>query len=207
MLEKISCIVLAGGKSVRLKPNKLYETIGDLPLLQRVVSVLYSFHSDIIIVVNDKKFFTPLFDQPRLRFVTDIYPDRGVLGGLYTGLIRSNSFHNFVVASDMPFLNRELLRYMMQRADGFDVVVPRRGTMLEPLHAIYSKNCIAPIKVLLRRNEMRVRCFFPEVRVRYVEECEIDQIDPKGLSFFNINTEADLAKARELAEREKGDKR
>jgi molybdopterin-guanine dinucleotide biosynthesis protein A len=206
-LEKMSSIVLAGGKSVRLKYNKLYETIGNLPLLQRVVSVLDSFHSDIIIVINNKKFFTPLFDQPRLRFVTDIYPDSGVLGGLYTGLITSNSFYNFVVASDMPFLNKDLLRYMMQCAAGFDVVVPRRGTMLEPLHAIYSKNCIAPIKELLRRNEMRIRNFFPEVRVRYVEECEISQIDPKGLSFFNINTEADLAKARELAEREKGDKK
>jgi molybdopterin-guanine dinucleotide biosynthesis protein A len=203
VLDKITYIVLAGGKSSRFKRNKLFETIGDLPLLQRVIGILDSFNSDIIIVANEKSFFTHLMGQPRLRIETDIYPDKGVLGGLYTGLMRSDSFYNFVVASDMPFLNKDLLRYIIQHADGFDVVVPKRGAMIEPLHAVYSKNCIAPIKELLNKNEMRIRCFFPEVRVRYVEECEIRKIDPKGLSFFNINTEFDLAKARKLAKREK----
>jgi len=39
----------------------------------------------------------------------------------------------------------------------------------------------------------------PLVKVRYVEAEEIDWFDPGHLSFFNINTAADLKTARELA--------
>ncbi len=34
--------------------------------------------------------------------------------------------------------------------------------------------------------------------VLYLEEAEIDELDPRGLSFFNINTPEDLARAREI---------
>jgi molybdopterin-guanine dinucleotide biosynthesis protein A len=37
------------------------------------------------------------------------------------------------------------------------------------------------------------------VKVRYIEEDEIDSFDPEHLSFFNINSEADLERARRLA--------
>ncbi len=40
---------------------------------------------------------------------------------------------------------------------------------------------------------------FPMVKVRYVEEDEIDKFDPEHLSFFNINSQADLDRARKLA--------
>jgi molybdopterin-guanine dinucleotide biosynthesis protein A len=46
---------------------------------------------------------------------------------------------------------------------------------------------------------MRVISFFPEVRVRWVDEAEIERYDPKHLSFFNVNTPADLEQARRLA--------
>jgi molybdopterin-guanine dinucleotide biosynthesis protein A len=38
--------------------------------------------------------------------------------------------------------------------------------------------------------------------VRYVDEETIDRIDPEHLSFFNINTEADLEEARNYFRRE-----
>jgi molybdopterin-guanine dinucleotide biosynthesis protein A len=37
------------------------------------------------------------------------------------------------------------------------------------------------------------------VKVRYIEEAEIDRFDPDHLSFFNINDQADLDRARRLA--------
>jgi len=121
------------------------------------------------------------------------------LVGIYTGLTASDSFYNLVVACDMPFLNRGLLQYMIQIADSFDVVVPRLGNMVEPLHAVYSKNCLAPAESLLKQGNLSVYQLFPLVKVRYVEAEEIDRFDPQHLSFFNINTEADLETARKLA--------
>jgi molybdopterin-guanine dinucleotide biosynthesis protein A len=80
-------------------------------------------------------------------------------------------------------------------------VVPRLDGLVEPLHAVYSKSCLAPIERLLKQGNMEVRVLFDLVRVRYVESDEIDRFDPEHLSFFNINTEADLERARQIAMR------
>ncbi|GAH94289.1 unnamed protein product, partial [marine sediment metagenome] len=91
------------------------------------------------------------------------------------------------------------LNYMTQLSPAFDIVVPRIGERIEPLCAIYSKNCLVPIHKLLERNELRIGELFSVVRVRYVEEDEIDKFDPEHLSFFNINTQTELDEARRLA--------
>ena len=202
----ISCIVLAGGKGLRLGRDKFLEVIGDSNLLQRVLSQLSSLNKDIIIVTASDKTFSQLLSYSGVRIVTDAYPGKGALGGIYTGLALSNTFYNLVVASDMPFLNQALLRYMIQISSGFDLVVPRLGKLTEPLHAVYSKSCLAPIEQLLNQGELRVSALFDLVKVRYVEAEEIDIYDPKHLSFFNINTEADLARAQQLAKEMSGDK-
>ncbi|MBM4432586.1 MAG: molybdenum cofactor guanylyltransferase [Chloroflexi bacterium] len=200
----MSCIVLAGGKGIRLKRDKVLENIGNINLLQRVVSCLSFYNSEIIIVTASKQSLPLSVDYPKLRVKADIYPGKGPLGGIYTGLMTSNHFYNLVVASDMPFLNRELLSYMMKLSVGFDLVVPRMGALVEPLHAVYSKNCVAPIENMLKQGTLQIHLLFPLVKVKYIDTEEIDKFDPEHLSFFNINTEADLKRARELL-REKSD--
>ena len=201
----ISCIVLAGGKGLRLGQSKALEIIGDRSLLQRVVFSLSFFKGDIIIVTANKQSFSQLIDYPKLRVITDIYPGKGPLGGIYTGLAASDSFYNLVVACDMPFLNQALLRYMIQISASFDLVIPRLGNMVEPLHAVYSKGCLVPIEGLLKQGNLTVTELTNLVRVRFVDAEEINRFDPKHLSFFNINTEADLVTARELARGDRGD--
>ena len=198
----ISCIVLAGGKGLRLGRDKVAVTFGNRSLLQWVISCLTFLNSDIIIVTAEKEPLTQNIDYPKLRTVSDIYPGRGPLGGIYTGLVASDSFCNLVVACDMPFLNQALLRYMMQGSANFDVVVPRLGDKFEALHAVYSKGCLAPIEYLLKQDNLKIIELFKLVKVRYVETEEIDRFDPNHLSFFNINTEADLKTAIKLSKRE-----
>jgi molybdopterin-guanine dinucleotide biosynthesis protein A len=194
----ISCIVLTGGKGLRLGQDKALETIGQKSLLEQVVFQLSLFNSSILIVTASERSYPQLGGYSKLRVVGDIYPSRGPLGGIYTGLKVSDSFYNLVVACDMPFLNQALLSYMTGVSTDFDLVVPRLGNMIEPLHAVYSKACLAPIERLLKQGSLGVRELFTLVRVRYVEAEEIDGFDPEHLSFFNINTNSDLARAREL---------
>jgi molybdopterin-guanine dinucleotide biosynthesis protein A len=194
----ISCIVLAGGKGLRLGRDKALETVGDKSLLQRVVSNLSLFNRDIIIVTAGGQSLSQLVNYPKSRIVPDAYPGKGALGGICTGLTASDSFYNLVVACDLPFLNHDLLHYLIQLSPSFDVVVPRLGDMVEPLHAVYSKNCLASAESLLKQGNLSITELFTLVRVRYVGAEAIDRFDPKHLSFFNINTEADLNRARKL---------
>ena len=95
--------------------------------------------------------------------------------------------------------NIRSMENVIQLADGFDLVTPRLGNLVEPLHAVYSKACLAPIENLLKQDNLKVSELLALVKVRYVEAKEINQFDPEHLSFFNINTKADLKTARELA--------
>lgn len=196
---EVSCIILAGGKSLRLGYDKVFETVGERNLLQQVISCAGTLGSEIIIVTAGEQTFPGLTDYSKLNIVTDIYPGKGPLGGIYTGLATSTSFYNLIVASDMPFLSRSLLRYMIRLSADFDLVVPRVGNLVEPLHAVYTKNCLAQIESMIKQDRLSVNQLFHLVKTRYVEVKEIEKFDPRRLSFFNVNTEADLARARELA--------
>ena len=194
-----NCIILAGGKSSRLGSDKALVTVGDKSLLRQVISCVDQLCEHIIIVTDQERTFPQFADQTDLRTATDTFPGKGPLGGIYTGLAISDSFYNLVVACDMPFLNQGLLRYMIELSADSDMVIPRLGNQVEPLHAVYTKNCLASIENLIKQDKLNISELCRLVRVRYVEAEEIEGFDPMHLSFFNINTKADLKKARELA--------
>jgi molybdenum cofactor guanylyltransferase len=199
----VSCIVLAGGKSKRLGRNKVAETIGSKSLLERVVSCLTPLNAEIIVVAARESSLPELTNYSRVKFVEDIYPGKGTIGGIYTGLATSETFYNLVVACDMPFLKLDLVRYMVSQAEGYDVVIPKTNNqILEPLHAIYSRNCLSYLEFLIKQGRLSVLELFPMVRVKYIEEIEIQKFDPEHVSFFNINTETDLRAGKEIARKE-----
>jgi molybdopterin-guanine dinucleotide biosynthesis protein A len=195
----ISCIILAGGKSTRLGHDKVLETVGNTSLLEQVISRIDPLSKEIIIVTAKERTFTQLASRPKVKIVSDIFPGQGSLGGIYTGLVKSDSFYNLVVAADMPFVNTSLLRYMIGICEGFDFVLPRVNGLFEPLHAIYSKNCITPIESILNEGKKVIVELFKYVKVKYVESDEVDKFDPQHLSFFNINTKEELELAKKIA--------
>lgn len=199
----ISGIILAGGQGKRLGHDKASLEIAGEPLLRRVTRSLQSLTNDIVIVGGDatdrRHLVEGLEGAALVSFIPDLFPGKGSLGGIYSGLQHSRSFYSIAVACDMPFLNVELLGYMVEQADGYDVIVPRIGSYLEPIHAVYSKNCLEAMARLLQQDNLRIIDFFSEAKVRYVDESEIDRFDPDRLSIFNINTPEDLEIARKLA--------
>jgi len=200
-LRDASAIVLAGGRSTRFGRDKASEVLQGETLLQRTVGSLTPLAVEIIVVRAVGEATSVPVRAPRLREVADIYPDKGPLGGIYAGLVTSTSFRNLAVGCDMPFLNLDLVRYLFSVARDYDVVMPRMGGKTEALHAVYSKKCLRPIESLIQQGEFQVIRFLEDVRVRFVEEEEIDLLDSERLSFFNINSQADLRYAKRVAAR------
>jgi len=143
-----------------------------------------------------KEFITPVCAQ--VKMVVDIYRGKGPLDGIYSGLLVSSCFWAIVVGCDMPFLSVALLDYMVQLSPKFEVVVPRVKEKVEPPCVLCSKSCLAPMRKLLERRELRIRELLNFVKVRYAEEDEIDRFGPQHSSFFNMSTPSDLGKARRL---------
>ena len=187
-------IILAGGKSRRMGESKAFMDAGGVPLFERVYRIFKEIFPEIIIVANDAR----PFERYEARLQKDIILNKGALGGLYTGLFHSPSYHAFCTACDMPLLNPWVIKYMVEERDEYDVIVPKTHDGLHPLHAIYSKKCLNPMRQLLTRNELKIVNFYHQVRVRYIEEMEIRGFDPHMRSLINVNTEEEMEAVLEI---------
>ena len=177
-------IILAGGESKRMGVDKAFMMVAGIPLVEHVLRALGPVVQQIIIVTNSPERYRTY----NVRVVADRLERRGPLMGIYSGICSSESEYNVVVACDMPFLNARLLSYQMELAPGYDAVVPAFGKLIEPLHAVYSRNLLPVIEELIREDERRIRSIFGRANVRYVTEKEIDCFDPERRSFINLNT-------------------
>ena len=196
---ELSGIVLAGGLSRRLGRNKALETIGGQPLIRRVIDRVSRIAEEVVVVVADQAQAQALPLENQHRVVVDLHPGGGSLGGIFSGLSAARLKWAMVVACDMPFINLDLVRRMLDLREGVDAVVPVLGERPEPTHSMYSKVCLPFMEQLLLANDLKISRFFDKVRVAYVPEEEIVSLDPDCLSFFNVNSADDLEKALALA--------
>jgi len=200
----ITVLILAGGKSSRIGLNKnkgQMKLMGD-SLIDRIVSNISSIdgitEKDIVIVGSKEKF--PQFE----KVVEDVYPQKGPLGGIFSGLRASKTLYNLAIGCDMPFIEGRLIKYMIQKIENHDIIIPKyQQDLFEPLCAIYSKNCLEVIEKNIKKGSLAVRSIFPFLKVRLIKEEEIKKYDPGLYSFFNINFRSDFSRAHELDLRRK----
>ncbi len=192
-IKGITCIILASGASSRMGSNKAllpYQGGRFIEVIHRQMEALFR---DVLIVTNTPE----LFDFLPCRNVPDLIPGMGPLSGIHSGLRHSETPYVFAVACDMPYLNPDLIRHLASLAEGIDVVIPETGKGLEPLHAIYGKNALAPMEEALHAGKGRIVSFFDKVRIRKVTREEVSRFDPAFQSFRNINTPEDYFRFRE----------
>lgn len=191
-------IVLAGGYSSRMGQDKCALVLKGKSLLWRTINRLKQLHEEVIVVLAKGQSNPWPEDLPNVKFTVDLYSGKGPLMGIYAGLKASNHDYSIVVGCDMPFLNVNLLRYMLEVAPGFEIVTPAINGLVEPLHAVYSRRCVGIMEGMLGEGRLQVKRILEGVRVRYVDKKEIDLFDPDHLSLFNLNTPADLEKAKQI---------
>lgn len=181
-------IILAGGKSLRMGADKAFLEVEGTPIIRRIYTLFQKLFREVIIVTNQERLFRD-FDA---RVCGDLIPDGGAAGGLFSGLFFSSFHYSFTVACDMPYLKEPVIQYLISRIEGYDAVVPKSKDGLQPLHAIYSRNCLEPLREIIAMGNRRVVDFYPMVRVKVIEEDEFSRLDPMGQSFINVNTPSEL---------------
>jgi molybdopterin-guanine dinucleotide biosynthesis protein A len=193
----LSVAILAGGRSSRMGTDKAFVPVGGRPIIEWIVAQVSALGDETILITNRPADYAHL----GLPMFQDVLPNHGALGGLYSALARAHNPHVLCVACDMPFAERALLDHLIQLRGEADVVMPRLGGEAEPFRAVYARAaCLSPMRAALEAKRWRANSFLPDVRVRFVEDVELDQFDPQRISFFNVNTPADLAQANALAE-------
>jgi molybdenum cofactor guanylyltransferase len=192
MESKTTGIILAGGKNSRMGINKAFLEINGIRLIDKTINIYREIFSEIIIVTNDPLAYLDFTDA---AVVTDIYKGKGPLGGIYTGLFYSKNNAAFVSACDMPFLNREFIEYLIGQSGKHDVIVPELAEGFQPLHAIYSRNCLPSIKRLLLMDKLKITGFYRDMRVLAIGEEQLQPFNTDGSQLFqNLNTPEDVKK-------------
>jgi molybdopterin-guanine dinucleotide biosynthesis protein A len=192
-----SGIILAGGLNTRMGENKALLTIQGERILDRLYTLFQGLFDDIILVTNQ-----PLdYLGWNLKIVTDLYPVRSSLVGIHAGLFYASHPHAFVAACDLPFLKKELVEILLGELEPrWDIILPVTSDGHQPLCAVYSKRCIKQIEAQINQKDFKIADLFQEVRVKRVPESSLKPADPELVSFFNINTQKDLAAAEQMNE-------
>ena len=181
-------IILAGGENSRMGENKAFVVIDGERLIDRILKIFRDLFKDVIVVTNSPLDYLDL----DVTLVTDIYPGKKALGGIYTGLFYAACPHAFVAACDMPYLNPRFIAWMMEQAPAYDLVVPESPDGLEPLHAIYAKSCLPHMQRRIIQDKLKVTGFYKGLKCLTIFDAILKTFDPDMRMFVNVNTREDL---------------
>lgn len=184
MTEPVTVAILAGGESSRMGTDKSFVMLAGKFLIAHVIERASVLGLPVMIIANQPERYQ-VFGLP---VMSDVLPDRSSLGGLYAAIYHSRSDFTLCVACDMPFLNPELLTYLIGLRDGYDAVVPVIGGHPQGLHALYSKTCLEPMRRQLEQNQLKIRDFSAHVNTSWIDEDNLRRYDADLTAFVNVNT-------------------
>jgi len=203
MEARLSVIVLAGGTSRRMGPNKPLERLGGRSMLSRVVMTALSISPDVVVVagnaLQEARYKSEIPDCVMLT--RDKIQEKGPLIGFYTGLEKVKSEYAAVLPCDSPFVRKEVVLHLHRVAKGADAAVPAwPDGRIEPLHSVLCVQSARSATLETLKAEMdTIREMIQQMdKVRFVSTDEIKEVDPNLVTFFNVNTREDLEKARKI---------
>jgi molybdopterin-guanine dinucleotide biosynthesis protein A len=199
LVDNVTGVILAGGKSSRMGVNKSLLKIDDVTLIERCYELMKSVFAKVAISTNDPA----RFDFVNTVKIKDIYQDFGPLSGIYSALRFLNTQKVFILSVDMPFILPDLLRYLLNYKTDELITVPFAVQRTHYLCGIYGKELIPILESILESN-IEARNNNKEIIKsslslwNFVERvgAEIVDVEEKIFYmkdlFFNINTPEDF---------------
>ena len=197
-------IVLAGGPSRRLGRPKAFVEIGGVALVARVVAVAAEVAEEVVIVSRSELAARIQRSLPLVRVVRDRRRVRSPLVGLFAGAAALRSEYVAVLPCDVPFVRPAVLRRLFSATKGGNAAIPRwLDGRIEPLVAVYEREPMRlAARLALDEGERSIQSMIDRLAdVRFVDTRRFRPVDPRLVSFVNVNTPADLARARRMATR------
>jgi molybdopterin-guanine dinucleotide biosynthesis protein A len=188
-------IVLAGGKSTRMGAPKAMLPFGPETMLQRVVRLLTTVVSPIVVVGASGQ---ELPELPSSVIVTrDERDARGPLEGLRAGLTALPDLVDtaYVTSCDVPLLVPAFVQRIIELLGDHDIAVMEIGGFTHPLSAVYRRTTLPRIESLLAEDRLRPAFLFDAVRTRRIKPEEMTGADPQLYTLRNLNTREDYLAA------------
>lgn len=180
MFSNFTAIILSGGKSRRMENDKSLLLLKGKPIIEILYNLLENFFQEVLIISNDIEKYQFLTNN----IYQDVYPGFGPLSGIHSGLVNSNNDFNFVVSCDMPFINEELLKYLVFIKSNFDIIIPKSNSSIHSLCGIYKKSCINSAEELLKKAANNKNNYYDKTKIKL-----FDLINSVNSNIFDISKE------------------
>lgn len=185
-------IVLVGGEGRRAGgvEKYLFEFCGKT-FIERLLETLRDVVDEIVIVARNGEQCTRFAGFEDVVCIADLRPGLGPIGGLHAGCLAAHGDAVFVVACDMPCINGRVIDTLFESLDDYDAVIPFwNEEMYEPLHAVYRRSAV--MDYLREHESLSLRAMIKSLNAKYVDVESFRSVDPKLLTFININHIHDL---------------
>jgi molybdopterin-guanine dinucleotide biosynthesis protein A len=190
-VKDVTAFAIAGGRSRRMGRDKALLPWGDSTLLEHALGRLRQLSDDVRILCGPQR----RYEDRGVPVVIDAAAESGALVALLSGLLVLERPLGLFLATDLPLVPVELLRHLISLASETDAVVPAGVRGPEPLCAVYTRECLAPIQAAVARGDLKMTSFWEKVRIRAVPHSELRGFgDPERL-FLNLNSPEDYARA------------
>lgn len=202
-----SCVILVGGESKRMGGRDKAKTpLKGKSLLRRVFESIEASFIDIMVSAHKADYITEL-EGANIRIITDTLPGRGPALGIAEALKEAKNDWVLALACDQPMIERGVIDHLAGLREGYDVVVPVSNGELQTLFAFYKRTCLEPLKERLSAKDPRrsLKGFLEkteELKVRYVKEEELKEIDRELKSFMDIDTPEELSRIEGILTKE-----
>jgi molybdopterin-guanine dinucleotide biosynthesis protein A len=187
----------------RAKPSLPF---GQVTILQRMVAELHRGFDDVIVVAAPAEACGAVAltgDTRSVRLVRDEAEYGGPVLALVRGLAVAKNEIAFVCSCDLPLLRMEVAQalcdWLREMPASYAAVIPEIGGRLQPLAAAYRRDCGPVIAAIAVGGERRLTAIAMRLNTRRAGEAEMGPLDPELLSFLNVNTPEDYARALRLA--------
>jgi len=189
----VTGFVVAGGKSLRMGRDKALLPWDESTLLDHAIARLRSVTQDVRVLCGPAR----RYEDRGVPLVLDSAgSEPSALAGVHSGLLSLERGCGLFLAVDLPRVPVRLLRLLIGAAADYDAAVPfsRRGP--EPLCAVYARSCLEPIARCIKRGELKMTAFWPEVRVREIRADDLRAFGDPDTLFANVNEPEDYERAR-----------
>jgi FdhD protein len=193
----VTAAVMAGGRSMRMGVDKTLLPVDGETLLARVVDAVSAVCEHTVVVTNRAEQIAEAGLPTDTPVLIDEVSYQGPLGGLVTALKGAPDDWVLAVAADVPWLEPEVIRALWDARDGAQVVVAVTEKGVEPLLALYHRDCLPVARRVLASGRRRLVAMFPELTVVELPLETLRAADPTLRSLVNVNTPEDLAEVRE----------
>jgi molybdopterin-guanine dinucleotide biosynthesis protein A len=201
-IPMLSAVVLSGGLSTRMGEDKALVRFRGRTLVEHVIEAVRGVADEVIVSVGKGRGGQYGHVLPRgCKFVEDDISGIGPLEGLSRTFDAAVGEYVLVSPCDTPFLRTELCRYVATVAVGSEGAVPVVKGLTEPLHGVYERRpALRVFESVLSIGGRKMNDACAKLDLRRVDEGALRMIDPDLLSFWNLNTREDLARAEAIAE-------